>query len=137
VIIIALTVENVSAQFPNPLSPAQIADLADRLRSESPQRVMIVRKADRKSIAIAEQFREIFESAHWVLVTPPRPPSSGIILLRGLAVWRAPSDYQALAFSRALHLSGLPYETHTDIELTNSGYFELSISDGWFQPALR
>lgn len=129
-----LVVKNVSDEFPNSLSPAQISDLAGRLRKEGLQKVMIVRKADPKSIALAEQFRRVFESAHWVLVTPPRPPNNGTTLLRGLVVWRAPNDYQALAFSRALYISGLPYETRTDIELTNSGYFELSISDGWFLP---
>jgi hypothetical protein len=134
---IGLLVKNFAAKFPNPLSPTQISDLADRLRNEGPQKVMIVREADRKSIALAEQFRKIFESAHWVLVTPPRPPNNGAFLFRGLVVWRAPTDYQALAFSRALYISDLPYDIFDDIELTNSGYFVLSISDGWFELSRR
>jgi hypothetical protein len=121
-------------QFPDPMSPAQISDLTDRLRKERPQRLKIIRQADRKSVALAEQFRKIFESAHWLLVTPPQPPNNGLTLLRGLVVWRAPDDLQALAFSRVLHNCGLPYETLTDIELTGSGYFELTISDGWLTP---
>jgi hypothetical protein len=135
VLLIGLRIKNVYDEFPNPLSPAQMSDLADRLRNEGrPQRIIIVRKEDRKSIALAEQFGQIVESAHWVLVMPPRPPRNGVILPRGLPVWRAPTDYQALALSRALIFADLPYETLTDIELTNSGYLVLSISDGWFDP---
>jgi hypothetical protein len=132
--ILVLTIKNIYDEFPGPLSPAQMSDLSNRLRAEDHQKVMIVRKADRQSIALAEQFREIFESAHWVLVTPPRPPNNGAILQRGIVVWHAPTDYQAFALSRALYISGLPYLTLPEVELTNSGYFELSISDGWFSP---
>lgn len=135
VTIIALTAKRVYDQFPNPLSPAQMSDLADRLRNESPQKVMIVRKGDWRSVALAEQFRKILESAHWVLVMPPRSPSSGVVLIRGLAVWHAPTDSQTFVFSRALRALGLPYQVFTDIEMTNAGYFELTISDGWLPSA--
>ncbi|GEM_PF-2645229 len=129
-LMIGIAIKNVYDAFPNPLSPAQMSDLADRLRNEGPQRVMIVRKTNRKSIALAEQFRRIFESAHWVLVTPPRSPSNRVTLIRGLVIWHAPTDYQAFALSRELRTSGLLYQTFSDIELTNAGYFELTISDG-------
>jgi hypothetical protein len=129
-----LEVKNLYDKFPNPLSPIQMSDLTDRLRREHPQRLRIVRKADRKSIALAEQFRKVFESAHWVLVAPPQLPSNGAILYRGLVIWRAPDDLQALAVSRVFHNSSLPYETLRDTELTGSGYFELTVSDGWLGP---
>jgi hypothetical protein len=134
VLIVVLTIKTTYLEFPNPLSPAQMSDLADRLRADGPQKVMIVRTADHKSVALAEQFKQIFDSAHWVLVTPPRLPHSGAHLFRGLVVWRSPADYQPLSFSRALYISNLPYETQTDIELTNAGYFILTISDNWVQP---
>lgn len=132
--LLVLAIKNTYDAFPGPLSPAQISDLSARLRAEDHQKVMILRKADRQSIALAEQFREIFESAHWVLVTPPRPPNNGGILPRGIVVWHAPTDYQAFALSRALYISGVPYLTLPELELTNFGYFVLSISDGWFSP---
>ncbi len=130
ILIIGITIKNAYDAFPNPLSPAQMSDLADRLRNEGPQRVMIVRKANPKSIALAEQFKEIFESAHWVLVTPPRSPSNRAILIRGLIIFHAPTDDRAFALSRELRTSGLLYQTLPDVELTGAGYFELTISDG-------
>lgn len=129
-LIIILVIKNAYDAFPDPLSPAQMSDLADRLRNEGPQRVMIVRTQNRKSIALAEQFREIFESAHWVLVTSPRSPSSRVNLMRGLVIWHAPTDDRAFALSRELRTSGLLYQTLPDVELTGAGYFELTISDG-------
>jgi hypothetical protein len=129
-LIIVIVIKNAYDAFPDPLSPAQMSDLADRLRNEGPQHVMIVRTENRKSIALAEQFREIFESAHWVLVTPPRSPSSRANLMRGLVIWHAPSDDRAFALSRELRTSGLLYQTLPDVELTGAGYFELTISDG-------
>jgi hypothetical protein len=136
VLAIGLTIKNAYDLFPDPLSPAEMSDLTDRLRKENPQKVMIVRTADRQSIALAEQLRQIFESAHWALVEPPRSPSKSTILIRGVVVWHAPADYQAFVFSRALHASArdFPYQVATDIEMTDSGYFELSISDGWLAP---
>jgi hypothetical protein len=111
VLVVGLAVKNIYDEFPNPLSPIQMSDLVDRLRKEHPQRLRTVRKADRKSIALAEQFRKVFESAHWVLVAPPQLPSNGAVLYRGLVIWRAPDDLQALAVSRLFHYSSLPYET--------------------------
>ena len=136
VLAVGLTIKNTYDLFPNPLSPLQMSDLANRLQKENPQNVIIVRTADRQSIALAEQFRQIFESAHWALVTPPRSPSKNTTLIRGIVVWHAPTDYQAFVFSRALHASvpDFPYQTATEIEMTNAGYFELSISDGWLAP---
>ena len=104
--LISSTIKNAYNRFPDPLSPTQMSALADRLRDEGPQKVMIVRKDDRQSIALADQFREIFESAHWVLITPPRPPNNGVILFRGLVIWRAPSDYQPLDAARATSANG-------------------------------
>lgn len=129
-LIIILVIKNAYDAFPDPLSPTQMSDLADRLRNEGPRQVMIVRTQNRKSIALAEQFKEIFESAHWVLVTPPRSPSSHVNLMRGLVIWHAPNDDRAFALSRELRTSGLLYQTHPDVELTGAGYFELTISDG-------
>lgn len=136
VLIIGLIIKNTYDLFPDPLSPAEMSDLTDRLRKEKPQKVMIVRTADRQSIALAEQFRQLFESAHWALVEPPRSPSKNTTLIRGLVVWHAPADYQAFVFSRALHASArdCPYQIATEIEMTDCGYFELSISDEWFAP---
>jgi hypothetical protein len=133
-LIIVSGIETTYDQFPNPLSQTQMSDLIERLRAEGPQTVMIVRKVDPHSVALAEQFRKIFESAHWVLITPPRPPNKGVTLVRGLVVLHAPTDYRAFALSRALYISGLPCLTLPEIELTDSGYFELSVSDGWFSP---
>lgn len=136
VMLAALQMENIYDQFPNPLSSTQMSALVNQLRDDpgGPQRVEIVRKEDPQSVELAEQFRQIFESAHWVLVSPPRPPTHGVILLRGLTIWHAPTDVQAFAFSRVLHDSGVPYQVFADIELTNAGYFELTISDGWINP---
>jgi hypothetical protein len=130
-----LVAKNVYDQFPNPLTPLQISDLASQLRNEgSPQRVEIVREEDPKSIALAEQFTQIFESAHWIIERPPRAPSSGVTLIRGLVIWHAPTDELAFVFTRSLHDFGFPYQVFTDVELTDAGYFELTISDAWISP---
>jgi len=130
---LGLVIKSAYELFPDPLTPSQMSALSDRLRSEGPQRVEIVRKDDARSIALAEQFQKVFESAHWILVTPPRSPNSGVILGRGLIIWYGADNIQAFVLSRALHDSGITPQTGKAIELTGAGYFELSISDGWFE----
>jgi hypothetical protein len=60
VLIIGLSIKNVYDEFPNPLSPAQMSDLVVRLRKERPQRLKIIRRADQKSVALAEQVQKKF-----------------------------------------------------------------------------
>jgi hypothetical protein len=45
VLMTGIAIKNVYDAFPNPLSPEQMSDLADRLRNEGPQKEMIVREA--------------------------------------------------------------------------------------------
>lgn len=132
----ALEIKHYYDQFPNPLTQKQISDLAYRMQKQSGQAHMvdIVRTEDPKSMALAEQFRQVFESAHWGLVIPPHAPSSGVSLIRGIVIWHAPTDELAFVFTRSLHDFGFPYQVFADVELTDAGYFELTISDAWFSP---
>lgn len=130
---LGLVIKSAYDLFPDPLTPGQMSALSERLRSEDPQRVEIVRKDDARCIALAEQFQKVFESAHWILVTPPRSPNRGVILGRGLIIWHGDDNIHAFVLSRALHDSGITPQTGKAIDLTGSGYFELSISDGWFE----
>lgn len=64
------TIKIAYDQFPNPLTSTQILDLAERMQKQGggPHMVDIVRTQDPESMALAEQFRQVFESAHWALV---------------------------------------------------------------------
>jgi hypothetical protein len=131
--LVGLIIKSAYDLFPDPLTANQMSALVERLRSEGPQRVQIIRKDDSRCIALAEQLKRVFESAHWVLVMPPQSPNRGVTLARGLIIWYGPDNTHAFALSRALHDSGINPQTGKAIDLTGSGYFELTISDGWFE----